>query len=551
MNNAAIQFFALMNPGIGGQPGMFPGMNNAQGMTGLFQSMMGQTGETGQANLMTLQQKMTQMQGMGMTQPGVATQNSLMTHLPTLSVISTVQTLGLGGQQVRQTLEALMPQIQHENPKIAGQLTLMLEQTEGAENPDLALIQAMQSFIREQEINMADTQASPFIDRLMDVLDGSTSLFTDLAAMDLDEFKAFKENAFADMASFITQPKQVLGPDGRVREFLSGPSFLNPDHGNGASVLINEYRLYTPTKGLGNNPVQDLMLSLNMLPAAQAQMSNISHITNALPALQSVQYAEGVQNPLTTLPQMAGRDVSEKLGGIMMRPANVAQASMKNALPMQSQTAMNTGTPSGNVTNAQNSAGFLPEMGLSLDGGVDDNSWFTEDFSLTRTAARETTAILMDRVQAGRGNPITQNVATAMARLAHNAAAPGEKSMTIFMDPPELGRVEVQMKFGQNKTVKAHIMVEKPETYAMLQRDSQTLNRALTNLGLDTAEGADITFDLSHGENFDGSEKERGGQHALMNGQNATFEETLTILETTMDVYTDPETGLRHLNMVI
>ena len=546
MNNTAIQFFALTNPGMLGQGGTVPGMQGVQGMTGLFQAMMGtQQGLGAPVKIAALQHAMGPFQGMGASLPGMGLNKPLMTDLPTLSVISTVQSLGLGAQTIRQTLETLMPQIKTENPGMAAQLTGILEQSAQAQNPDLALIQSLQGFIREQEIQLNGTEAGNFIDRLMDVLDGSANLFTDLASMNLDEFKAFKEHAFADMAGFITQPKQVLGPDGRVREFLSGPSFLNADHGNGASVLLNEYRLSTPVEGLEGSPLHEVMLSLNVLPATPGQMSQV---TNMYPVAQSVEHAQHGH----TLALPAAPISAESAEGIIMRPT-ATKGGVKSTVPQTGQAALTAAgqTPNGNVTNTQAGTGFLAEMGFSLDSRTKDGNWLTEGFGLTRTAARETTSMLMDRLQAGRANPIAQNVATAMARLAHNAAAPGEKSMTIFMDPPELGRVEVQMKFGPNKSVKTHITVEKPETYAMLQRDAQTLNRALTNLGLDTAKGADISFDLSHGEHFDGSGRERGGQHSFMNGRNASFEETLTILETTMDVYTDPQTGLRHLNVVI
>ncbi|WP_374763427.1 flagellar hook-length control protein FliK [Yunchengibacter salinarum] len=60
-----------------------------------------------------------------------------------------------------------------------------------------------------------------------------------------------------------------------------------------------------------------------------------------------------------------------------------------------------------------------------------------------------------------------------------SAADKGEKQFTMRMDPPELGRVLVQLQFTDRGLVRAQVRTEKPETLDMLQKDRGTLERAI------------------------------------------------------------------------
>ena len=50
----------------------------------------------------------------------------------------------------------------------------------------------------------------------------------------------------------------------------------------------------------------------------------------------------------------------------------------------------------------------------------------------------------------------------------------------------QAGKVSIDVEFSKDASVKAHSVVE-PETLAMLQRDSHTLEKALQDSGFDTA----------------------------------------------------------------
>lgn len=158
---------------------------------------------------------------------------------------------------------------------------------------------------------------------------------------------------------------------------------------------------------------------------------------------------------------------------------------------------------------------------------------------------------LVTQVQhAAMAHPSTHKVAATLTK----AAASGDtQNITINMTPPELGRVQVQLEFSaDNKKVKTHITVEKAETYALLQRDAHLLERALQDSGVDMG-GADLSFELSQdGSLFDQNPEGQGQNDSGGSGGAgaAAGEEELEIIETTMDWYVDPSTGLTHYDIL-
>jgi flagellar hook-length control protein FliK len=65
------------------------------------------------------------------------------------------------------------------------------------------------------------------------------------------------------------------------------------------------------------------------------------------------------------------------------------------------------------------------------------------------------------------------------------AAAPHRvERMVVQLEPPDLGRVEVRLAFSRDNHVSAQIAADRPETLAVLQRDSHALERGLQQAGL-------------------------------------------------------------------
>ena len=87
----------------------------------------------------------------------------------------------------------------------------------------------------------------------------------------------------------------------------------------------------------------------------------------------------------------------------------------------------------------------------------------------------------------GGQNPVPHMAALATSHLAAEVArfaGKGETRFQIRMDPPELGRVDVELKFSKDGKVKAHLTVDRSETLDMFMRDQRGLERALDAAGL-------------------------------------------------------------------
>lgn len=86
----------------------------------------------------------------------------------------------------------------------------------------------------------------------------------------------------------------------------------------------------------------------------------------------------------------------------------------------------------------------------------------------------------------------------------------GERRATVQLEPPELGKMELEVKV-QNGEVEVHARVEKPETLSHLQQDLSQIKTQLEDLGL-RLKDLQISLGLSpEGKNFSHGE-EKGSQ---------------------------------------
>ena len=73
-------------------------------------------------------------------------------------------------------------------------------------------------------------------------------------------------------------------------------------------------------------------------------------------------------------------------------------------------------------------------------------------------------------------------------------AQSGNSNFEIRLDPPDLGRIDVQLKVDSGGNVTSHIIAERPETLSLLQRQAPQLERALQDAGLNTGEGTQFSL---------------------------------------------------------
>jgi flagellar hook-length control protein FliK len=80
-----------------------------------------------------------------------------------------------------------------------------------------------------------------------------------------------------------------------------------------------------------------------------------------------------------------------------------------------------------------------------------------------------------------------------VAIVAHAEA--GERRFEIRLDPPDLGRIEVQLNVDSSGRATSHLVVDRADTLDLLRRDAPALERALQSAGLTTGDGA-LQFSL-------------------------------------------------------
>lgn len=144
-------------------------------------------------------------------------------------------------------------------------------------------------------------------------------------------------------------------------------------------------------------------------------------------------------------------------------------------------------------------------------------------------------------------HPASQIVAAAMIRTAQGGET---KTVTLNLEPPDLGRVAVRMEMGKDRSIKTVLSVEKPEALVLLQRDSHLLDRALQDAGFD-AGGESVQFELAQdGGAFDQGRGESNGGYGGASGQSNSDPDTI-LIETRMDWFIDPHTGAQRYDLYV
>lgn len=103
------------------------------------------------------------------------------------------------------------------------------------------------------------------------------------------------------------------------------------------------------------------------------------------------------------------------------------------------------------------------------------------------TSAEQTVA----RAQRAAMHPAVAQVAVSVTK----AVQEGVDRITIKLQPPELGRIDVRIDVGVDGRIQAVFAAERPATMEILQRDVRELERALQNAGL-SADSGSLSFGL-------------------------------------------------------
>lgn len=155
-------------------------------------------------------------------------------------------------------------------------------------------------------------------------------------------------------------------------------------------------------------------------------------------------------------------------------------------------------------------------------------------------------------------HPATQLVAMMIEKAA-TGSDKAKQELSVQLDPPELGRMQIHLSMEKGETMKVHLIAEKQETLTLLQRDSHILKSALDNAGIQT-DGSSLSFDLSsNNQSFNqllGGQQQDGQSarnlHFAVNADGSVMsEQDMTFIQTQMNFIPDKVTGNIHYSLLI
>ena len=117
--------------------------------------------------------------------------------------------------------------------------------------------------------------------------------------------------------------------------------------------------------------------------------------------------------------------------------------------------------------------------------------------ALPETAAPSTPPSLITAASPSHAASPAAQIAPALVQMGH--APDGAQRLTVRLDPPELGHVQVRIDRPAEAAARVEITVEKPETLTLLLRDQPQLQHALDLAGV-PSEGRSVTFHIASPE---------------------------------------------------
>ncbi|WP_279358651.1 flagellar hook-length control protein FliK [Methylobacterium indicum] len=195
--------------------------------------------------------------------------------------------------------------------------------------------------------------------------------------------------------------------------------------------------------------------------------------------------------PAPTSPATAGAAVTSAGGATANGPGIAAVG--KPAVPVAADPVTESRSETGEGTAAAPAGQAMPDpsaaqAGMGI-GGIDAKSVEAKAGPEAKGAAAGAGTVQ------GRPAVSVQAPLSAVPMTVGMRALSGTNHFEIRLDPIELGRIDVRLDIDREHGVKAHLVVERPETLALLQRDAGSLQQALAQAGLNPGDGA-LSFSL-------------------------------------------------------
>lgn len=387
------------------------------------------------------------------------------------------------------------------------------------------------------------SQSNVSADKALNTLFSKTLSATTDTQMTQQQLKDLQDELYAGLTGFFAQfnmPQQQQTPNSDTVDF----TLLTPFKGN-FQAGQNPFNSSSNNNGASKADIQAAFISLTH-PAANKGISN----SNA-----------GNDADFNALTQTSSKDADSVISSILsgsdnMNKGNGLKPQLMNSSALTPAHNTNIGASSANTGNSSLSFTNMFAFGTSDELNQNELEQLPEfEHALIKadiqSPASKANTMVFAR-QAGIPHPTSQAVAQQISLMARNNAN-GNSEMRMKLDPPELGNLAISLKFGKDNSVKAHLTAERPETLAMLQRDSASLQKALQDAGLDVSQDS-LSFDLQGQSNGD-TANQNGNQNGFHDKANnigmPSGENSENTIETHMTVFTDPQTGQKRVNMMV
>lgn len=336
-----------------------------------------------------------------------------------------------------------------------------------------------------------------------------------------DEAKASTEDK-ADPAPKVadaTAPKtEEKNPDGDKK--AAAPELTAPIHGHSTSPAHSQLAAKADVKS-------EVVPASAPVPAAQAAVvaaaanANVNDDTSKSSAEATDPNAGLTIKGKEGLGHEAAAGMAEKSGA----KTDAAQQQTPNA-PAQNAQATTMPKNFAKMVAATTGGDATVTAGSGNEGGGTARLSDLQNVGSNTQNQTSNTATVRIGTLPGQTAP-TQVPAMAIALQVARNLQKGVNRFDIRLDPAEMGRIDVRMEVKKDGNVSAHLIVDRPETLDLLQRDARALQQALNDAGLQ-ANADSLNFSLrdqsagSNGQEFGAS---ASGPTSI--GSNAAAEEPL------------------------
>lgn len=151
-------------------------------------------------------------------------------------------------------------------------------------------------------------------------------------------------------------------------------------------------------------------------------------------------------------------------------------------------------------------------------------------------------------------HPSVQAVAVLIGKVA-SGSDKAKQELSVQLDPPELGRMQVQLSMEKDGVMKVHLTTERQETLSLFQRDAHALKSMLDSAGIQV-DNSSLSFDMaSSDQSFNqlmgGSQQDRqssgsNSSRSLVGISTGGMEISDRTIDTKMSFMADKVTGNVH-----